>query len=206
MGTSPQELLKINSHRERREVGREPRNKNNLLPIHANSEDDMKQFRTENYFRDSKNAVSRKKEERKSNSDTHSPFGSFNDQNLPSNPIDDYGRTWTSATLATPCDNDFWETQEPKRQSPVRNETTPRGIEDYQRISKEESKIHESTSEIIKNVKLTYLSASSLSDDRWIWPIWLDIFDDAVETPCCHNLFWEKCIMMANISNELQNK
>jgi hypothetical protein len=39
--------------------------------------------------------------------------------------------------------------------------------------------------------RLTYLAASGLSDDRWLCPICLDIYEDAVETPCCHNLFCE---------------
>ena len=43
-------------------------------------------------------------------------------------------------------------------------------------------------------LRFTYFAASSLSDDRWLCPICLDIYDDAVETPCCHNLFCEKCI------------
>ena len=42
--------------------------------------------------------------------------------------------------------------------------------------------------------RFTYFSAQSLADDRWICPICLDIFNDAVETPCCNNLFCEKCI------------
>lgn len=202
-GVSPQDFERfIHSHRERREVGREPRNHNNLLPIHANSEDDLKHFRLESYMRDSKNNMSRKKEERKSNSDTHSPFASFNDQNMQNNPIDDYGRTWTSATLAAPCDNDFWDPQDMKSHT---RDHVMRHDETLQK-SHEETKIKESMSDIIKNVKLTYLSASSLSDDRWICPICLDIFDDAVETPCCHNLFCEKCILMANIQTEMQNK
>ena len=43
----------------------------------------------------------------------------------------------------------------------------------------------------------SYFSASSLSDDRWCCPICLEIFEDAVETSCCNNLFCEKCIKMA---------
>lgn len=43
-------------------------------------------------------------------------------------------------------------------------------------------------------VKFSYFAASSLSDDRWLCPICLDIYEDAVETPCCHNLFCEACI------------
>lgn len=43
-------------------------------------------------------------------------------------------------------------------------------------------------------MKFSYFAASSLSDDRWLCPICLDIFEDAVETPCCHNLFCERCI------------
>ncbi len=39
--------------------------------------------------------------------------------------------------------------------------------------------------------RFTYFAASGLSDDRWLCPICLDIFEDAVETPCCHNLFCE---------------
>jgi TNF receptor-associated factor 4 len=42
--------------------------------------------------------------------------------------------------------------------------------------------------------RFTYFAASGLSDDRWLCPICLDIFEDAVETPCCHNLFCEQCI------------
>jgi len=40
----------------------------------------------------------------------------------------------------------------------------------------------------------SYFAAASLSDDRWSCPICLDIFEDAVEVPCCNNLFCEKCI------------
>jgi TRAF-type zinc finger/Zinc finger, C3HC4 type (RING finger) len=36
--------------------------------------------------------------------------------------------------------------------------------------------------------------ASSITNDTWNCPICLDIFEDPVETPCCHNLFCEKCI------------
>ena len=43
-------------------------------------------------------------------------------------------------------------------------------------------------------MKFTYFAASSLSDDRWLCPICLDIYEEAVETPCCHNLFCEECI------------
>ena len=42
--------------------------------------------------------------------------------------------------------------------------------------------------------KFSNFSASSLSDDRWLCPICLDIFYDAVETPCCNNLFCFDCI------------
>ena len=59
-------------------------------------------------------------------------------------------------------------------------------------------KLRESTDSSVKKLdgpqRFTYFSASSLSDDRWICPICLDIFQDAVETPCCHNLFCEPCI------------
>ena len=72
------------------------------------------------------------------------------------------------------------------------------------KIRIEDNSVKQSISDIAKHAKLTYLSASSLSDDRWICPICLDIFDDAVETPCCHNLFWEKWIRMAHIVNDLQ--
>ena len=129
----------------------------------------------------------------------------MNDQGITHDPIDDYGRTWTSATLATPWDNDFWNTQEQQPSSQEQNDNTYNNF-DSLKESKEESKIKKSSSEIIKNVKLTYLSASSLSDDRWMCPICLDIFDDAVESPCCHNLFCEKCILLHNITNEIQNK
>jgi len=113
---SPQSFERyIHSHRERREIGREIRNQNNILHHNANSDDEAKHVRIENFLRDNTNAKSRRKEERKSNSDTHSPFASFNDQAAAPNPIDDYGRTWTSATLATPWDNDFWSTQEVRR-------------------------------------------------------------------------------------------
>lgn len=44
-------------------------------------------------------------------------------------------------------------------------------------------------------VNFSYFAASSLSDDRWLCPICLDIYVDAVETPCCHNLFCERCIL-----------
>ena len=203
---SPQDFDKfIHSHRERREIGREIRNQNNLIPIHANSDDDIRNCRLDNFMRDSKNIPSRRKEERKSNSDTHSPFASFNDPVMSNNPIDDYGRTWTSATLVTPWDTDFWEPQESKRNTVNQNDNLFQHSDSLKK-SLEESKIKESASDIIKNIKLTYLSASSLSDDRWICPICLDIFDDAVETPCCHNLFCEKCILMASIANEVQNK
>jgi len=43
--------------------------------------------------------------------------------------------------------------------------------------------------------RFTYFSSASLSDDRWVCPICLDIFTDAVETPCCNNLFCERCIL-----------
>lgn len=100
---SPQNFEKImHSQRERREQGREIRNQNNLLQIHANSEDDMKHYRTDNYINDFKILSSRRKEERKSSSDNNSPFASFNDQIGAGNPIDDYGRTWTTQTLAPP--------------------------------------------------------------------------------------------------------
>lgn len=199
-GTSPHSFEKfIHSHRERREIGREARNQNSLLALNNNSEEDLKNFRLDHYVRDSKNLISRRKEERKSNSDTHSPFASFNDQNVSFNPIDDYGRTWTSATLATPCDNEFWDQQE---QSSLKQPEINMNLEPLKK-SDEDNKLKTSTSDIIRNVKLTYLSASSLSDDRWLCPICLDIFDDAVETPCCHNLFCEKCIVMAS---EIQNK
>jgi hypothetical protein len=72
------------------------------LPIHANSEDDFKHYRTDDYLRDFKTLSARRKEEYKSNSDTHSPFASFNGQTVADNPIDDYGKTWTCATLAPP--------------------------------------------------------------------------------------------------------
>mmetsp|Transcript_43853 Transcript_43853/g.58129 ORF Transcript_43853/g.58129 Transcript_43853/m.58129 type:complete len:125 (+) Transcript_43853:190-564(+) len=59
-------------------------------------------------------------------------------------------------------------------------------------------KLRKSTDSSVKKLdgpqRFTYFSASSLSDDRWICPICLDIFHDAVETPCCHNLFCERCI------------
>mmetsp|Transcript_24174 Transcript_24174/g.37168 ORF Transcript_24174/g.37168 Transcript_24174/m.37168 type:complete len:311 (+) Transcript_24174:3485-4417(+) len=42
--------------------------------------------------------------------------------------------------------------------------------------------------------KLTNFAARTLSDDRWTCPICLDIYRNAVETPCCHNLFCEECI------------
>lgn len=85
------------------------------------------------------------------------------------------------------------------------NEATVRNAEILKQ-SIEETKIKESVSDIVKNVKLTYLSASSLSDDRWVCPICLDIFEDAIETPCCHNLFCERCLILASIDNELQTK
>jgi len=92
----------INSHRERCEVTREPRNHSSLCPIIRNSDGEIQNYRRDSFSHNSKNIQSRKKEERKSNSDPHSPFASFNDQTVPQNPIDDYGRTWTSATLADP--------------------------------------------------------------------------------------------------------
>ena len=183
----------IYSHRERREADRDfKQHHSTMTPHHLNSEDDMRQYRVDNTMlvRDAKLISGLSQDSRaKSNSGSHSPFASFNDQPMSQNPIDDYGRTWTSATLATPCDDGF---------PMVSDEKPKRGHEDH--------KIKESQSDIIKNIKLTYLSASSLSDDRWICPICLDIFDDAVETPCCHNLFCEKCILLANVSNEIQNK
>mmetsp|Transcript_33334 Transcript_33334/g.58473 ORF Transcript_33334/g.58473 Transcript_33334/m.58473 type:complete len:451 (+) Transcript_33334:28-1380(+) len=42
------------------------------------------------------------------------------------------------------------------------------------------------------------LHASSIRDDRWVCPICLDLFQDPVEAPCCHNLFCERCVF--NIS------
>ena len=42
--------------------------------------------------------------------------------------------------------------------------------------------------------KFDNLFASSLKNDTWNCPICLDIFEDPVETPCCHNLFCEKCV------------
>ena len=60
------------------------------------------------------------------------------------------------------------------------------------------SKLRKSTNSSVKKFdgpqRFTFFSASSLADDRWICPICLDIFQDAVETPCCHNLFCEGCI------------
>ena len=38
------------------------------------------------------------------------------------------------------------------------------------------------------------LLSSSIRNDTWTCPICLDIFEDPVETPCCHNLFCENCI------------
>ena len=38
------------------------------------------------------------------------------------------------------------------------------------------------------------LLSSSIRNDTWNCPICLDIFEDPVETPCCHNLFCERCI------------
>lgn len=126
IGASPQSLEKfIHSHRERREIGREVRNHNNKLSKHhANSEEDVKHFKMESFACDWKDGSFRRKEERKSNSDTHSPFVSFNEQGFTMNHIDDYGRTWTSATFAAPNDNDFWINQETKRSSFGQNEST----------------------------------------------------------------------------------
>jgi hypothetical protein len=54
----------------------------------------------------------------------------------------------------------------------------------------------ETDSTIIKHHdRMSYFSSQSLSDDRWLCPICLDIYTDAVETPCCHNLFCEACIV-----------
>jgi hypothetical protein len=207
MGVSPQSYEKfIHSQRERREQGREIRNQRNLLPIHANSEDDFKQYRTDDYLRDFKTLSARRKEEYKSNSDTHSPFASFTGQTVVDNPINDYGKTWTCTTLAPPCDTDFWENQEIKRNNSAdKDEVVQIKIED-QKYKYEENKVKDSISDITRHIKLTYLSASSLSDDRWICPICLDIFDDAIETPWCHNLFCEKCIIMAHAVSEMQIK
>jgi hypothetical protein len=44
------------------------------------------------------------------------------------------------------------------------------------------------------NVKFSNFSASVLSDDRWICPICLDIYTNAVEISCCNNLFCDACI------------
>ncbi|CAG9330844.1 unnamed protein product [Blepharisma stoltei] len=38
------------------------------------------------------------------------------------------------------------------------------------------------------------LHASTIRDDRWLCPICLELFENPVETPCCHNLFCERCI------------
>lgn len=38
------------------------------------------------------------------------------------------------------------------------------------------------------------MASTSLTDDRWICPICLDILIGAVETHCCHNLFCEACL------------
>lgn len=38
------------------------------------------------------------------------------------------------------------------------------------------------------------MHSSTITDDRWLCPICLELFDNPVETPCCHNLFCEKCI------------
>lgn len=101
-GISPHDFDRfIHSQREGREMRREARNQNNLMVMKHNSEEEFQNYRIDNFL-SSKNLSSRRKEERKSNSDTHSPFMSMNEQVLPENPIDDYGRTWTSATLATP--------------------------------------------------------------------------------------------------------
>lgn len=60
------------------------------------------------------------------------------------------------------------------------------------------AKLRKSSESSVKKLdgpqRFTYFSASSLADDRWICPICLDVYQDAVETPCCHNLFCEKCI------------
>lgn len=50
-----------------------------------------------------------------------------------------------------------------------------------------------SEAESVASIK-SPLFASSIRDDRWICPICLDIYEDPVETPCCHNLFCEKCV------------
>lgn len=128
----------IHSHRERREID--------------NSDDEIKQLRLDSLL-SNKHLSSKRKDKLKSSSESHSPFGSFNDQTNGHNHIDDYGRTWTSATLATPCNNDDFGSIKDERM--------------HKRLH-EESKIKESQSDIIRNVKLTYLSASSLSDDRWL--------------------------------------
>ncbi|CAI2385919.1 unnamed protein product [Moneuplotes crassus] len=208
MGNSPKNFdTYIHSQRERREIGREARNQNNMLPTHANSEGDLKNMRNRNYMNDFRLLSSRRKEERKSNSDTHSPFGSFNDQVASCNPIDDYGRNWTSATLGPNCETDFWEVQDNKSNSGSNKDEQESAESEKIKIKAEENKVQKSISDLPKNnIRLTYLSASSLSDDRWVCPICLDIFDDAVETPCCHNLFCEKCIVMAHLANDLQNK
>jgi hypothetical protein len=52
---------------------------------------------------------------------------------------------------------------------------------------------HKSETDSINSSK-TPLFASSIRDDRWICPICLDIYEEPVETPCCHNLFCEKCV------------
>lgn len=65
-------------------------------------------------LRDGKHFTSIRKDKQKSGSNSHSPFGSFNDQTAAHYPIDDYGRTWTSATLAAPCDNEFQQITEDK--------------------------------------------------------------------------------------------
>lgn len=63
------------------------------------------------------------------------------------------------------------------------------------KISQHEQSFLNKSSQKNGPARFTYFSAKSLSDDRWVCPICLDIFVDAVETPCCNNLFCERCIL-----------
>ncbi|CAG9316370.1 unnamed protein product [Blepharisma stoltei] len=53
-------------------------------------------------------------------------------------------------------------------------------------------------SEDVKNFSSSVsnnLHSSTVRDERWMCPVCLELLEDPVETPCCHNLFCEKCVI-----------